>query len=123
MLFRGYEGLYFSHHLQLSNLGFNLFFILLSLGGFVWGWMTKTSTTLQLRELGLDYFIGLLYLFFYMPLIVLMNTALGVFFILELSSNLVLLTFVSLQNLNKKPTTQNTQPTLTYGFHLIFFQF
>ena len=85
--------------------------------------MRQTATALQLRELNVDYFIGLSYLFFYMPILVLMNTLLGVFFILELSSNLVLLTFVSLQNLSKKSLTTQAQPTLSYGFHLIFFQF
>lgn len=120
---RGYEGLYCANHLHLSNTSFNFFFLLTGLGFGVWSWLTSSITSLQGRELQLEYFMGLFFLFFYLPIIVLMNTALGAFFVLELSSNLVLLTFVSLQNLNKKTAQHLPRPSLGYGFHLIFFQF
>lgn len=58
-----------------------------------------------------------------MPLLLLANTLLGLFFFLELTSSLILLSFSSLQSLGRKKTLDTPSPEAQYFFSLIFFQF
>lgn len=82
------------------------------------------------KGLSLDYLTSLILLLFYLPFIVLSNTALTLFFLLELASTLVLYNFSTSQSwagLTKRKAkggeTAATLATSKYFFNVIFFQF
>jgi NADH:ubiquinone oxidoreductase subunit 2 (subunit N) len=85
--------------------------------------VVKIEGSLGLASVSADYLMALTHLFICMPIILLMNTLLGFFFALELSSVLLLLSFAALQNLNKAKGTGKKTVELSAGFNLIFFHF
>lgn len=120
---KGFEGVYFNNHFIFTNLNFNFFYVLISLSFFVWLWMLAFVRSLQFSLMSLDYFFALFHLLFYLPLSFFSNTLASLFFFIELSSNLILLSFITLVLV--KPSYASKTPTknLSYGFHLIYFQF
>lgn len=124
-IFRGYEEFVYYAHFCFSNFVFSLFFYILCFNFILYSFFLffiKNSG----RTAGLDFLISVILIFFCLPYAVFSNTLLALFFVLEVSSNLVLYSIISGSTLfkaNNKLIGVNTSFCIRRFFNLLFVHF
>jgi formate hydrogenlyase subunit 3/multisubunit Na+/H+ antiporter MnhD subunit len=124
-LTRGHEGLAWGHHLHLSNPTLSLFLALgfLALATHLGGSLVAA----HLGGAGGDYSMSLAQLCLYLPMVVLSNTLLTLFFFMEGAAVLIFYNFVTTRALTRLPgrghRAADEATTSKHFFGLLFFHF